>query len=251
MIWEISISKQTRLFVKLISQGLFCSLLFSSFPVHADIVKLPGVLRPTQKAIISAQQAGIVTKLKVMIGQVLDKNDLILRLDCKLIESQLELQQAETAGAQIRLDNDRILVKLNSIGQEQVQLDELELRKAKARETAAEIAKDRCDIRAPFDGAANQIFINEYETIELNQPIVEWVSQEGALIEFLLPSEVKVEIGQIVTASINDEAINAKIFALNIVVDSSSQTRIGLAQVSEIPSNWVLGSAVEVSFNYE
>lgn len=248
---KILISGHTRLLVKFIRQGIFYSALLSSFPVHADIFKLPGVLRPSQTAIVSAQQAGIVSDLKVRIGQGLDKNQLIVRLDCKLIESQLELQKAETAGAQLRLENDRLLAKLNSISQEQVQLDELELRKARAREKSVEISKERCDIQAPFDGVANQIFVNQYEAVELNQPIVEWVSQEGAVIEFLVPPEVRVEIGKVVSASIKDETVNAKIFAFNIVVDSSSQTRIGLAQVSEIPSTWILGSAVEVNFTYE
>ena len=84
--------------------------LFAAFVIWASLAEVDEIARgegkviPASKTqIVQASEAGIVEEIAVKIGQVVKKNDLIIRLDDTLNESSLGEQQAKarTLGARI------------------------------------------------------------------------------------------------------------------------------------------------------
>ena len=213
----------------------------------AEPITVPGVLRPAQVATLSAEQPGIVTQINYSLGQSVERGDTLARLDCRLFEGELSQSTAERRAVEVRLQGDRRLFELGSIGSETVALNEIELEKARATEGLAQLAVDRCRISAPFSGRVNQVAVRPFDAIQANQVLVELVSLDGAFIELVLPFPATVDLGDEV--QVLDRAGNsnpAEIVALSPTVDPASQTRIAQAFIDQLPEGWAPGMAVQI-----
>ena len=62
---------------------------------------------------------------------------------------------------------------MRSIGEYEVQLSQIAVDRAQSELNIAELNTDRCIIRAPYDGVMSKVFVNEYESIERQQPLIE------------------------------------------------------------------------------
>lgn len=218
--------------------------------VVADTLTVPGVLRPVQQASISFEQPGIVEEIAFGLGENVEQGDLLARLNCRLFESELAQSVAETRAASTRVDVDRRLAELGSVGAETLALNEIELEKARVTQSIAQLSVDRCEIRAPFVGVVNQTLARPYDAIEPNQPVFEIVSLDGAIIELVLPFSAAVDLGDLVNVTDREGfSVGAKIVALSPTVEPASQTRIAQAFIQALPNRWAPGMAVQVSLS--
>lgn len=214
----------------------------------ADALTVPGVLRPVQQASLSFEQPGIIEEIAFGLGENVEQGDLLARLNCRLFEGELEQSVAETRAAATRVDVDRRLAELGSVGAETLALNEIELEKARVTQSIAQLAVDRCEIRAPFDGVVNQTLARPFDAIQPNEPVFEIVSLDGAIIELVLPFSEAVELGDLVRVlDRNGLTQVAEVVALSPTVDPASQTRVAQAFIDSLPIQWAPGMAVQVS----
>ncbi|RJT35103.1 HlyD family type I secretion periplasmic adaptor subunit [Mesorhizobium waimense] len=85
--------------------ALFASFVgWASFAEVDEIARGDGKVIPASKTqIIQASEAGVVQEIAVKIGQVVKKNDLIIRLDNTVNTSSLGEQQAKARALQVRI----------------------------------------------------------------------------------------------------------------------------------------------------
>jgi RND family efflux transporter MFP subunit len=129
-------------------------------------VQLKGWLEWEQKVDMRVVENGVVEDVAVSAGQHVKKGDLLLRMDqreakANLLEAKARVARAKIASekAQRALDRSHELYDRGLIAQEELKDSELEQAaavaeedSAKAGEAAAQVALERTELRAPFNG---------------------------------------------------------------------------------------------------
>lgn len=233
------------LFVRQASSALFLSFIAVASQAAGSAA---GVLRPIQQATLSVEQPGVVREIFAGLGEAVRAGEVLLRLDCRLFEGEYQQTRAERRAVDIRLASDRELLSLNSIGRETVLLTEIDRDRALATENIAKLAVDRCSITAPFNGVVSQIGVRAFDTVEPNQAVLEIISPEGALVEFVVPAAVEVSHGLGVRiAALDGQRADAQVISWSPVIEPASQTRLVRASLDKLPTGWSPGLAVEVN----
>ncbi|MGA7981927.1 MAG: efflux RND transporter periplasmic adaptor subunit [Chromatiaceae bacterium] len=141
------------------------TLLFLTAPSQAAH-QLKGWLEWVQKVEMRVVENGVVEAVAVSAGQHVKKGDLLLRMDqreakANLLEAKARVARAKigTAKAQRALDRSHELYDRGLIAQEELKDAELENaaaiaaeNSAQAVEAAAQVALERTELRAPFEG---------------------------------------------------------------------------------------------------
>jgi len=242
--------------LKRVARYQFCIgllVLASAPPVSSQSLALdieaPAVLRPVTQATLAVQQPGVVNQVNALLGSPVQEGDLLVELDCRLFEGELASASAERLAIATRLENDRQLLALNSIGRETVQLSEIDLERSLAVEGIARLAVERCRIEAPFDAIVSQVLVRPFDVVDVNQQVVQLVSLDEALVEVILPVSIKPELGATVRlVAMTGQQAWAEISALSPTIDPASQTRVVQALLSPLPDGWLPGQAVTVHF---
>jgi RND family efflux transporter MFP subunit len=140
-------------------------LLLLSAPAYAAL-QLKAWLEWVQKVEMRVVENGVVEEVAVSAGQHVKQGDLLLRMDqreakANLLEARARVARTKiaTAKAQRALDRSHELYDRGLIAQEELKDAELENaaamaaeNSAQAAEAAAQVALERTELRAPFDG---------------------------------------------------------------------------------------------------
>ena len=132
----------------LLAFGLGCSVTATAL---ADY-EARAVVQAVNRAELSSELAGRVTRLPYPMGEAFRKGDVLVGLDCQLYEAQASKVAAELDAATVKLESSTELRDLNAIGDMDVALAESEYAQSKAELAIARLNTRRCEIRAPWDG---------------------------------------------------------------------------------------------------
>jgi len=90
--------------------------------------------------------------------------------------------------ARAQLNSDRQLARLGSGGRLNVALSEGKLAEARAEQALADLAVERCRIKAPFGGRVVVWQANPHERVAESDPLIEIVSDDRLVVEMFLPA---------------------------------------------------------------
>ncbi len=208
-----------------ISAGL---LLLIPLLSQAQPLETRGVIQPWQQATLSAEIAAKVERIPFRGGESFHKGDLLLGFECEIFEAQVEKVTAEVKAAKAKLENDKRLDQMRSIGKLEVVLSEVSLEQSEAELKMADFNRKRCVIRAPWDGRVVERLVNEQESVELNQQLLSIVSSEKLEVELVTPGDwlqwLKPQAPFTIRIDETGQLIDGKVLVLGSVVDSTSQT---------------------------
>jgi len=186
------------------------------------------------------------------MGESFLQGDSLIRLDCRLFEAQLEKVDAEGKVAQIKLDNSKQLNRLNSIGTLEVAIAQADLQKVAAERTMAQLNVERCDIKAPFDGAVEQLDIQPFEVVQQQQAMMKVVDRKRLEADIIVPAQwMKWLIkNQPITLQVEEtnHSIQAIVTYIGPSVDPTSQTLQIRAKIEEVPEMVLPGMSVVALF---
>lgn len=162
-------------------------------------------LQPFQRSAIAAEAAGRVEEILVEVGDTVEKDQVLLRLDSTLARLNLEAAQAALAAgeAQLREQRRRVreaeqLAESQSIpatqleaGRAQAEVQERELERLRVEARRQEELLARHDVRAPFSGNLNQRLVEEGDSVGQNQPVANLVTLDPLRARFYV-SDVEV-----------------------------------------------------------
>ena len=208
--------------------SLLTILFFLSLPAHSQDKESRALVVASQEAILSSELAARIENIAVKEMQRFNKGDLLIQFDCSLYEAQKDVVSANSNSALIKLKSDEQMLQMRSIGKYELELSISEYEKAKSELRIAELNVERCQIKAPFDGAVEEVIVNTYETIQPQVELMKIIQTDILELEMVVSSEWVswLKIGHPIKVYIDEiqKEFNASISGIGANVDAVSQT---------------------------
>ena len=195
---------------------------------NAEVRESRALVVASQEAILSSELAARIENIAVKEMQRFKKGDLLIQFDCSLYEAQKDVVSANANSALIKLKSDEQMLQMRSIGKYELELSISEYEKAKSELRIAELNVERCQIKAPFDGAVEEVVVNTFETIQPQVELMKIIRTEVLELEMVVSSEwiSWLKIGHPIKVYIDEiqKEFNATISGIGANVDAVSQT---------------------------
>jgi RND family efflux transporter MFP subunit len=223
--------------------------------LSAEAAEFAGVTQPIKDATLSASVAGQVKTIHVEEGDRVEANGVLIELDKEMekleavrrklvMDSKTELEAAGQRLNMVKKDlssTRRLFEGTKSVSEEEMMQKELEhklaeaefaqLQQAEKREKieymmAMEQLKRR-EIRAPMAGTVTEIFLEEGENCEKNQPLVRVVDTASLRFVTNVPSERSqdLRVGLPARLQVGEASLEGKLSFVSPVIDPASGLR--------------------------
>ena len=231
--------------MKKVLPSLFLLLAFLVLPaadMTYDSLPVKVVLFPFREAILSTQIDGVVVKYNFRGGERFKKSDVLLKLDDKKYNNDLQRMRSLMKEAELNAnytrqeweDNKR-LFKEDLQSEIEVIKSELDAKVGVERYQTAQINYADallqlafCTIRAPFDGTVEKLLTREFETVRSGQPLISIIDDNQLLAVMNLPTAElpKIKIGIPVTFKVheNGKTVTGSVFEIAGRADHRSET---------------------------
>ena len=194
----------------------------------AEVRESRALVVASQEAILSSELAARIENISVKEMQRFKEGDLLIQFDCSLYEAQKDVVSANANSALIKLKSDEQMLQMRSIGKYELELSISEYEKAKSELRIAELNVERCQIKAPFDGAVEEVVVNTFETIQPQVELMKIIQTDILELEMVVSSEwiSWLKIGHPIIVYIDEiqKEFNATISGIGANVDAVSQT---------------------------
>ena len=208
--------------------SLIIASFFLSTQAHSQDMESRALVVASQEAVLSSELAARIENIAVKEMQRFKKGDLLIQFDCSLYEAQKDVVSANANGALIKLKSDEQMLQMRSIGKYELELSISEYEKAKSELRIAELNVERCQIKAPFDGAVEEVVVNTFETIQPQVELMKIIQTDILELEMVVSSEwiSWLTIGHPIKVYIDEiqKDFNASISGIGANVDPVSQT---------------------------
>ena len=114
-------------------------------------------IRSIQNIEIRAQEKGFLQNIYVDEGQFVKKGQLLFKIMPGMYQAELLRAKAEAKGAEIELQNAKMLAEKNIVSKNEQALALAKLEQAKAEVALSQLHLSFTEIRAPFDGTIDRI----------------------------------------------------------------------------------------------
>ena len=208
--------------------SLFTILFFLPLLANSQVMESRALVVASEEAVLSSELAARIENIAVKEMQRFSKGDLLIQFDCSLYEAQKDVVSANSNSALIKLKSDEQMLQMRSIGKYELELSISEYEKAKSELRIAELNVERCQIKAPFDGAVEEVIVNTYETIQPQVELMKIIQTDILELEMVVSSEwiSWLRIGHPIKVYIDEiqKEFNASISGIGANVDAVSQT---------------------------
>lgn len=224
---------------------LFLLLAFLILPaadMTYDSLPVKVVLFPFREAILSTQIDGVVVKYNFRGGERFKKSDVLLKLDDKKYNNDLQRMRSLMKEAELnanytrqKWEDNKRLFKEDLQSEIEVIKSELDAKVGAERYQTAQINYADallqlafCTIRAPFDGTVEKLLTREFETVRSGQPLISIIDDNQLLAVMNLPTAElpKIKIGIPVTFKVheNGKTVTGSVFEIAGRADHRSET---------------------------
>ena len=231
--------------MKKVLPSLFLLLAFLVLPaadMTYDSLPVKVVLFPFREAILSTQIDGVVVKYNFRGGERFKKSDVLLKLDDKKYNNDLQRMRSLMKEAELnanytrqKWEDNKRLFKEDLQSEIEVIKSELDAKVGAERYQTAQINYADallqlafCTIRAPFDGTVEKLLTREFETVRSGQPLISIIDDNQLLAVMNLPPAglPKIKIGIPVTFKVqeNGKTVTGSVFEIAGRADHRSET---------------------------
>lgn len=211
------------------------------------------MLEAVQEAVVSSELTTRINAINVRNGEAFNKGDPLVLFDCSLLQAGLDEARADHGGALVQLENKRDLYRLNSAGHMEVRLAELGVDRMKARLDSAKTMKERCTLKAPFNGRVVDVMVNPFESVAVSDELISLLDDSQLEVSLVLPSswlswlEMGVPFSLMVDETGKEYA--GYITRLGARVDAVSQSVRVTGQLNKTHSDLMAGMSGTVWFD--
>ena len=224
---------------------LFLLLAFWVLPaadMTYDSLPVKVVRFPFRGAILSTQIDGVVVKYNFRGGERFKKSDVLLKLDDKKYNNDLQRMRSLMKEAELnanytrqKWEDNKRLFKEDLQSEIEVIKSELDAKVGAERYQTAQINYADallqlafCTIKAPFDGTVEKLLTREFETVRNGQPLISIIDDNQLLAVMNLPTVElpKIKIGIPVTFKVheNGRVVTGSVFEIAGRADHRSET---------------------------
>ncbi len=181
-------------------------------PLRED-VEAVGSLRSRQGTVVRAEVGGRITQINFRDGQRIRRGQLLVQLDDRLQQAQIQQAQAELSIAQANHKRNSDLVAQGFISQRGVDESAAAVQVAQAKAELARATAARLRVLAPFDGVAGLRNISVGDYLKEGSDIVNLEDMNAMYVDFRLPERLQSRVRPGQTARVRVEALPDRAFA--------------------------------------
>ena len=148
-----------------------------------------GTARAVNGTQLTTEAAGIVTEIRFNSGDMVEKGDILLRLDDATDRAELQSLRAAAELARLELDRSKRLNQQGSISKAELDRSQSQADQATGALNAQQARVNQKTIRAPFSGqlGIRQVDLGEY--LSPGTPVVSLQQLDPVYVEFSLPEQ--------------------------------------------------------------
>ena len=184
---------------------------------------------PPANVSIKAPTAGIVTEVKCIEGQEVQKGDLLFSFDSRLAEAALKRAQETVNFEEQNLVRQKELYDVNGTSKKQLQETTHQYESALNELEQAKVELSLLQVKAPISGTIVQVFAKPDESVDMSDILAELIDNERLIVKCRVPSseapllklDQKVEI-----ETSEDTAIkhSGEVIFIDSIVDPQNDT---------------------------
>lgn len=148
-----------------------------------------GSVAPSRGAVLKAEAAGRVIDSFIQNGQFVRQGTLLLQIDDRLEQAQLQSAKAQAKLKQLEYNRLLTLSADGAAAPAQVDQAEADFAIASAEIASIQASISHKQVRAPFDGVLGLRQVNQGDYLEIGQTIVELQAQSTVFVNFSLPQK--------------------------------------------------------------
>lgn len=192
------------------------------------ILTAVGSLVAVQQVTVSPEMPGQVKHIAFQSGQLVQKGQLLVRLDTGVEEAQLASAEADAKLAQLQLERTRKLRETNAISQQELDSAEARAAQTQAQNDNLRGVIDRKTVRAPFTGRLGIRQVDPGAYVNSGTPLVTLQALSQMYIDFSMPQQrlaqlANDQIVRITSDAFPGETFEGKIGTIDAAVDSTTR----------------------------
>lgn len=215
-----------------------------------DKILSTGVLVPDEEVSLSFETSGKITNIYFKEGSMVEKGALLAKINDAKLKAQLAKLQSQLPLAENRVFRQKTLLQKDAVSQEAYEqvVSELAQLKSEIELVKAEIAQT--ELYAPFTGYIGLRNVSEGAFVNTNTVISQLTKTSPMKIDFFVPekyaSNIKPNSKIFFRTELNGTLNEAKVLALDAVIDDNTHTRKVRASFENRKGSWVPGTFVSI-----
>ncbi len=188
-----------------------------------------GTVTARTASTVSSKLMGAVRAVHVREGDLVKKGQLLVTLDRRQVEAQLQKAQANAEVAAKEYQRYKQLLNSQSVTQQEFDRAEAAHRQAQAAVAAASVSSKDASIRAPYDGRVVTKMINPGDLASPGTPFFTMEQEDLFFTDLVLPERHfrAVKVGhevQVVVPAVSDKVINGDVERIIPSADARSRS---------------------------
>jgi membrane fusion protein (multidrug efflux system) len=194
-----------------------------------DTLTAVGSVNAAQGVTIAPEIAGTVTEIDFESGAVVNKGDLLVKLDSSTEEAQLQAAEAQAELARLNAERTRKLSADKTVSQSELDAAEATLKQNQASADEIRATIEKKNIRAPFAGRLGIRLVNLGEQLDVGKAIVSLQSLTPVFADFSMPQQnlSQLKTGQAVQVACDaypGQTFDGTLTAINPDLDSATRS---------------------------
>ena len=191
---------------------------------------------PSARVLVKAPSAGIVTEVKCIDGQEVQKGDLLFSFDSRLAEAALKKAQETVEFEEQNLARQKELYDVNGTSKKLLQEAVHQHESALNELEKAKVELSLLQVKAPISGMIVQVFTKPAESVDMSEVLAELIDVQRLTAELRVPSsEVSLlKPGQKVEIETSENSAvlhSGEVTFIDSIVDPQSDTVLVRASV--------------------
>jgi membrane fusion protein (multidrug efflux system) len=183
---------------------------------------------------VTAPVAGIVSEVKCVEGQEVNKGDLLFRLDSRLAEVAVKKAQQAVEFEERNLTRQKELLDVNGTSEKLLQEAQHNFESARDELAKANTELFLLQVTAPISGTIVRVSVRPAESVDMSATLAELIDTGRLIVEFRVPSteasllkprqKVEIETGVVTQDPNSDTVSTGEITFIDSLVDPQSDT---------------------------
>lgn len=186
----------------------------------------PGLLTPLHRMNVNTNTGGIVESIRVELGQVVRKGQVLAKLESDVNRAQFNQAQAAYDLAKTSYDRQKALYEAEVISQQQYDAAESQFKQAEAGYNVAKKNLDDCTLTAPRDGVVAFTHYDVGDSVPRGATVIVVADYSKVILPIgVVDRDIsKIKVGQTAQVCVDgiDRVYNGKIIGAGSLADSRS-----------------------------
>ena len=229
---EITVEPEVNVHIGEITRSTLYGYIEAFGSIEPDV---GSIYNPPASVSIKAPSSGIVTEVKCVEGQEVQKEDLLFSFDSRIAEAAIKKAKETLDFEQQNLTRQKELYDVNGTSVKLLMEARHNYESAINELEKAKVELSLLQVKSPISGTIVQVFAKPSESVDMFDIMAELIDSKRLIVEFKVPNAEAslLELGQNVEIEISDNTLfSGKVTFINSVVDVQSDSVLVRAAIN-------------------